>query len=207
MAIRNLVDTAPRVHLASLVATHHLTVSLVGAGAWFDLEAHCHCATEARQVARKARLDAKQLFLDRRGQDNPSVARWDNWNCATGAWLSVFPNRSNGTGLSVDEWRDNVRLRYNHTLLDMPAACDGCRAKMSVEHALPCIVGGLVHIQHDDVADEWRHLYGTTLSPSQVKREPRIFLCVSRRARVAEGNTTPPLRHQLLLQTHLQHHP
>ncbi|KAL7531986.1 LOW QUALITY PROTEIN: hypothetical protein ACHAXR_004351 [Thalassiosira sp. AJA248-18] len=35
---------------------------------------------------------------------------------------------------------------------------------MTVEHALPCKVGGLVHIWHDNVADEIRHLCGTALS-------------------------------------------
>ncbi len=104
----------------------------------------------------------------------------------------MFPNRLNGTSLLADEWWDNVRLRYNHSLLDMPAACNGCGAKMLVEHALSCKVGSLVHIQHDDVADEWRHLCGTVLSPSQVEREPRIFTCISQRARAAEGNTNPP---------------
>ncbi len=83
------------------------------------------------------------------------MARQDNWNCATGAWLFVFLNQLNGTGLSVDKWRDNVCLRYNRSPLDMPAACDGRRAKMLIKHALLCKVGGLVHIQHDDVADEW----------------------------------------------------
>jgi hypothetical protein len=29
---------------------------------------------------------------------------------------------------------------------------------MSVEHALSCKVGGLVHICHDNVAEEWAHL-------------------------------------------------
>ncbi len=146
LAIRNPVDTAPSIHSASLAATCHLTVSLVGAGARFDFGVHCHCATKAGQATRKAQLNAEQLFLDRRSRDNPSLTRRDNRNCATGAWLSVFPNQLNGTGLSADEWRDNACLRYNHTPLDMPAACDGCGAKMSVEHALLCKVGGLVHI-------------------------------------------------------------
>jgi hypothetical protein len=84
----------------------------------------------------------------------------------------VFPNWLNGTGLLADEWRDNVRLRYNHSPLDMPAVCNVYGAKMLVEHALLCKVGGLVHIQYDDVAHEWRHLCGTALSPSQVKHEP-----------------------------------
>ncbi len=78
LATCNPVDTAPSVHLASLAATRHLTVSLVGAGAWFYLGAHCHCATKAGQAARNARLNAEQLFLDRCGQDNPSVVRRDN---------------------------------------------------------------------------------------------------------------------------------
>jgi hypothetical protein len=179
LAIRNPVDTAPSVHFALLAATHHLIVSLVDSGTQFNLGAHCHCTTEAGQAARKSQLSNEQLFLDRRGRNNPSVVRQDNQNCAAGAWLSVFPNWLNGTGLSADEWRDNVHLRYNHSPLDMPAACNGCGAKMLVEHALSCKVGGLVHIQHDDVADEWRHMCSTALSPSQVKCKPQIFTCVS----------------------------
>ena len=167
LAICNPVDTAPSVHLASLAATCYLTESLVCKDTGrFDLGAHRTCASEAGQAARKSRLIDEQLFLDRRGRDNPSVVRRDKRNCAAGAWLSVFPNQLNGTGLLADKWRDNVCLRYNHSPLDMPAACDGCGAKMTVEHALSCKVGGLVHIRHDDVADEWRHLCGTALSPS-----------------------------------------
>jgi hypothetical protein len=59
------------------------------------------------------------------------------------------------------------------------ATCDGCGAKISIKHTLPCKMGGLVHIQHDDVADEWRHLCGTALSSSRVERKPRIFSSVS----------------------------
>jgi hypothetical protein len=137
LAIHNPVDTAPSIHTASLAATRYLTVSLVRGGIRrFDLRAHRTCATQARQAARKSRLIDEQLFLDGRDWDNPSVARRDKQNCAACAWLSVFPNRLNGTGLSADEWRDNVRIRYNHSPLDMPATYDGCGAKMTVEHAL-----------------------------------------------------------------------
>ncbi len=146
LAICNPVDTAPSIHSASLAATCHLTVSLVNSGTQFDLGAHRHCTTKAGQVARKSQLTDEWLFLDHHGRENPSVARRDNRNCATGAWLSVFPNWLNGTGLLADKWRDNVRLRYNHSSLDMPAACDGCGAKMLVKHALLCKVGGLVYI-------------------------------------------------------------
>ncbi len=54
LAIRNLVDTAPSIHSASLAATHHLTVSLMDSGTQINLGAHCHCATETRQEARRS---------------------------------------------------------------------------------------------------------------------------------------------------------
>ncbi len=175
LAIRNPVDTAPSVHMALIAATCHLTASLVDAQIGFDLGMHRQCAIAASQAARKDWLQNEQIFINRHGRDKPSVARWDKQNCATGAWLLVLPKRLNGTGLSVDEWRDTVRLRYNHSPLDMPTACDGCGTKMTIEHALSCKTGGLVHIRHNDVADEWRHLCGTALSPGQVECEPRIF--------------------------------
>ncbi len=93
------------------------------------------------------------------------MARQDKQNCAAGAWFLVLPNWLNGTGLLADGWRDNVRLRYNHSPLDMPTACDECGTKMTIKHALSCKMGSLVHIRHNDVADEWRHLCGTALSP------------------------------------------
>ena len=62
---------------------------------------------------------------------------------------------------------------------------------MTVEHALSCKTGGLVHIRHNDAADEWRHLCGTALSPCQVEHQPRIFSCVSRWAQNAAGAGTP----------------
>ena len=191
LAIRNPVDTAPSVHKASLAATRHLTESLVDSATQFDPGAHRMCASEAGAAARRDRLQNEQIFLDRRGRDKPAVARRDKRNCAAGAWLTVFPNRLNGTGLSADEWRDNVRLRYNHSPLDMPTTCDGCGARMTVDHALSCKTGGLVHIRHDDVADEWRHLCGTALSHCRVGREPLIHSCVHRRGRNAADASAP----------------
>jgi hypothetical protein len=201
------VDTAPSIHSTSLAATRHLMVSRVDSGTQFNLGAHCYWATKARQAARKSQLSNERLFLDCRGWDNPSVARRDNQNCATGAWLSVFPNRLNGTGLLADEWRDNVRLRYNHYPLILPAACNGCGAKMLVEHALLCKVGGLVHIRHDDVKDEWRHLCGTALSPVKLNANLESLHALVDGQGLQKATVTNPPHHQLLLQTHLQHHP
>jgi hypothetical protein len=51
LAIRNPVDTAPSVHKALLVATRHLTASLVNAPTRFDLGTHRQCAIAAGLVA------------------------------------------------------------------------------------------------------------------------------------------------------------
>jgi len=68
----------------------------------------------------------------------------------------------------------------------------GCNCQLTVEHALSCKKGGLVHIRHDDVADEWRYLCGTALSFGRVEREPRIYSSVGRLVREAgEAAETP----------------
>ena len=96
-----------------------------------------------------------------------------------------MPSRLHGTELSAEEWRDNARLRYNLNPLSMPSACDGCGAKMTVEHALSCKVGGLVHIRHDDVADEFGHLCELAFSKGRVTHEPLINACETRLERKA----------------------
>ena len=102
------------------------------------------------------RVKREQKFVDARGTDKPAIKRRDILAGAAGLWLLVIPDRLNGNSLSAEEFRDNLRLRYNLLPLDMPQLCDGCGAPMTVEHALCCKVGGLVHIRHDNVVDEWR---------------------------------------------------
>ncbi len=141
-------------------------------------------ARAAGQAARSKRLEREQRHLDVRASDVPADGRWDKKNCATGVWLSVVPSWLNGTSILEDEWRDNIQLRYSHQLLKMPNRCDGCGERMTVEHALACKNGGLVHI--------W-HLCGTALSFGGVEREPRIFSSIGRLAKEAGATVvTPP---------------
>jgi len=178
LVVRNPVDTVASVHKASLEATLHLTQSLVDDSVKFDIGSHLATAKAAGQAARSGRLEREQRTLDARARESPADGRRDKRNCASGAWLSIVPSQLNGTSISADEWRDYVRLRYNHLPLDMPQQCDGCHEHMTIEHALSCKKGGLVHIRHDDVADEWRHLCGIALSPGRVEREPKIYSCM-----------------------------
>ena len=92
----------------------------------------------------------------------------------TGDSLSATPYCLNGAILSSEEWHDNARLFFNLEPLDMPQHCDGCMAKMTVEHALSCKKGGLVHAHHDDVASEWRWLSHCAFSPGKVEHGPYI---------------------------------
>ena len=57
---------------------------------------------------------------------------------SNGAWLSSVPQRHNGTELSREEFRDNIRLRYGLMPKDIPATCDGCGKRFVIEHALSC---------------------------------------------------------------------
>ena len=44
----------------------------------------------------------------------------------TGAWLSVIPNRFDGTELSREEFQDNLAIRYGLRPRGLPEQCDGC---------------------------------------------------------------------------------
>ena len=56
---------------------------------------------------------------------------------------------------------------------DIPAACDGCVKKFSIEHAISCLKGGLVLARHDDVAKEWGALGSRALVPSAITYKPK----------------------------------
>ena len=67
-------------------------------------------------------------------------------------WISAVPHCLNGTELSWEECRDNLRLRYGLMPQDIPATCDGCGKKFSIEHTLSFPKGRLVLARHDDAA-------------------------------------------------------
>jgi hypothetical protein len=54
----------------------------------------------------------------------------------SGIWLLCVPNHFNGMEILMEEWQDNVRLRYNLAPLGMPEVCDRCGHHMS----MACII-------------------------------------------------------------------
>ena len=72
-----------------------------------------------------------------------------------GAWTIAVPHRLNGTDLSREELRDNLRLRYRLMPRDIPTTCDSCGKRFLIEHALSCPKGGLEMARHDVAAKYW----------------------------------------------------
>ena len=54
---------------------------------------------------------------------------------------------------------------------DIPATCDGCGKKFSIEHALSCPKGRLVLARHDDATKEWGTLGDRAIVPRAITYE------------------------------------
>jgi hypothetical protein len=164
---------------------------MVDRDACLDLEDHRDCVVRWGLYGCTERLGCKQKFVDAWGINKPAIKRQDILAGAAGLWLSVIPDRLNGNSLSAKEFRDNLWLRYNLLPLDMQQLCNGCGAPMTVEHALCCKVGGLVHIRHENVADEWHHLCGCALTFGRVERKSQFYSCVSHQQRLDALSNAP----------------
>ncbi|KAL7502374.1 hypothetical protein ACHAXN_001333, partial [Cyclotella atomus] len=179
LGIRNPVESADLFFGTSKHACEELVRSMLEGE--FNLAVHKSTVRQASTKARKQRIELESKFVSERGEQRGNRERLRMKRAgAAGIWLTCVPSRLHGTELSAEEWRDNARLRYNLNPLSMPSACDGCGAKMTVEHALSCKVGGLVHIRHDDVADEFGHLCELAFSKGRVTHEPLINACETR---------------------------
>ena len=176
MAVRRPVESAARARACSMNAGTVLTASLL-AGGGLNTAEHRRQVQGAATAAREAREHEEELFRQQLAhhrslrKDRKRLRRIPK----SGAWLSILPSRWHGTLLSCDEWRDNIRLRYGMEPLRLCSSCDGCGADFTVEHALSCKVGGLVHIRHDDVRDEAGALAAMAFQKSAVSYEPPIY--------------------------------
>jgi hypothetical protein len=175
--IRNPVEGAEALHEASSAAGVVLVESLK-TGSELDLELHKQCVREAGAEARKRRADAEKAKVEqmKASGSKPVKKRLERIG-QCGAWLTTTPNKLNGNLLSMEEWRDNVRLRYGLKPIGLCERCDGvgCNAGFTVEHGLSCKKGGLVGQRHDDVCDEAGELCMMALTKSRVSYEPEIF--------------------------------
>jgi hypothetical protein len=174
LGIRNPVDCAHILFGVSTEACKVLSTSLAEKSD-FNLSEHKAAVRTASTTARKDRAEQELGVLETRWAEKGLREKWRLKRAMNaGIWLTCIPSRLNGTEISAEEFVDNIRLRYNLQPLNVPECCDGCGKPMSVEHAMSCKVGGLVHIRHDDVAQEFGYLCGLAYKPSRVSYEPLI---------------------------------
>ena len=156
------------------MASRELVDSLLG-GSVLNYVGHRACVRKASQLARLGKRIVELSVLFKR-QEKAGGQEKNRLHRATrnGAWLSAVPHRLNGTELSQEEFRDNIRLRYGLMPQDIPATCNGCGKKFSIEHDLSYPKGGLVLARHDEVAKEWGALGAWALVPSAITYKPKI---------------------------------
>eukprot|EP00804_Cyclotella_cryptica_P015834 CCRYP_006342-RC/>CCRYP_006342-RC protein AED:0.25 eAED:0.25 QI:0/-1/0/1/-1/1/1/0/270 len=120
LAIRNPVREAERLHQTSTEATSLLVESLVS-NSQLDNEAHLGCVRGAGNAGRKARIeDGKAVVEDISQRRGPKVRKRLERMMETGAWLTAIPDRMSGTELSLQEWHDNISLRYGMVPRGLP---------------------------------------------------------------------------------------
>lgn len=189
LGILNPAQSAKEQFDTSRMITAELSDGLM-ANKELDVEDYLQRGKETRTFRRTLRNGTHKGLKNEllSGSDETTKRRLKR-SCQTGSWLTITPNRMNGTLLSADEFRDSLRIRYGLVPLHLQQECDGCYQRFSVEHAMSCKKGGLITIRHDDVKGEWHQLCAQALTPSAVSDEPLIY---SGRAvlREAQNNST-----------------
>ena len=164
-----------------------LVHSLLG-GSVLNYLGHRACVRKSSQSARRTKMSVELAEIFERqdlagGRDKKRVHRATR----NRAWLSAVPHSLNGTELSQEEFRDNLRLRYGLMPQDIPAICDGCGNKFLIEHALSCPKEGLVRARHDAIAKEWGALGARDLIPRAITYKPKIISRTVQRERTEAG--------------------
>ena len=143
IGIPNPVTSAPEQFAASRAVTAALSSSIQD-GSPFDATVYKAGASAVRRELTAARSASHATSLQQHLATEVSTVRKRRLLRAreTGLWLTLSPELLNGTDLSAEEFRDNLRLRYGQQPSNLPRRCDGCGARFSVEHALSCKKGG-----------------------------------------------------------------
>ena len=108
----------------SETASRELVDSLLG-GSILNYVGHRACLSIASQSARRSKTIVKISELyDQQKKAGRQEKHFLRRAMRNGAWLSAVPHRLNGTQLSWEELRDNIRLRYGLMPQNILATCD-----------------------------------------------------------------------------------
>lgn len=189
LGIPDPTKTAAGCYMASKGCTFPLAES-IRYGTPLDTKEYCLGVKASRREVVKHRKEMHKIraFHCGVGRSAKFKRRMDR-ACQTGAWLTVMPSRYNGTELSLEEFRDNTRLRFGLVPLNLPCQCDGCEHSFNVDHALTCKQGGLIGLRHDDSKYEFNDMCAKALKPSAVSDEPLIHSGQDTGAQQRDRNT------------------
>jgi hypothetical protein len=154
LGISDRGEIANECHSTSKALTGPLSHSL-RQQAWINADDYSADAVKVASAARVQRDVAAESACDlAEAAAEPLHRKAIKRSKKNRAWLTMYPSYMNGTELSSDEFLDNLRLRFSLPSINRPSHSDGCDQRFSVNHALQCKKGGLVHIRHDDLSDE-----------------------------------------------------
>ena len=189
LSIPRPTDTCTYNLEVSKEVTKDLVTALLNPQTTFSLQDHQSTVAKARttcsdaaDVRHEAALESliSACTLPPTGPDEPALADTPKQRLLrraqlTGRFLTVYPSYANNTVLSTQEFRDRLLYRYGMQPSDLPTTCDGCTKPFTVDHAMSCPVGGLIHARHNELAREIGSLYAEATANNCVATEPMIF--------------------------------
>ena len=110
----------------------------------------------------------------------PSSEERTLWRIVKGSasgWLTVLPLCQEGYDMSSTQFQDQLAIRYGREPNYVPACCDGCYARFTLQHGLNCPEGGLVKKGHDDMRDNNAKLADIAFGGVQI--EPVTYIIKS----------------------------
>ncbi|KAL7474784.1 hypothetical protein ACHAW6_000750 [Cyclotella cf. meneghiniana] len=165
LAIRDPTLTAASLYSTSVEATDMLGTLIQNKP--INIKSHQNCVRAAGATHQKTQHDGKVAFHTALMELLlPKVKKRMKCATAAGAWFLTIPDSFSGTDLTKDEWLDNVAIRYGRCPTNLPYQCDGCGARLMLEHGLSCKRGRLIGIHHNDVHNKWAHLCSIALTDS-----------------------------------------
>jgi hypothetical protein len=121
-------DTANGNLITSQLITGALTESLVESSP-LNTGVYSQGASQIQKDCRRdCMIQDKQTLEDLKVASSLLVEwHWMDRTTETGAWLTIIPDRLNGTDLSADEFRNSLLLRFGLTPHSLPHRCEGCQ--------------------------------------------------------------------------------
>ena len=111
LAIRNPCKAAPILYQTLKAATEILVTSLLN-GESLDSQEHCLCIRAASKSAQESCIEQEESFCLTLGQQIPKIKKHLGQMDETGAWLSIMPSWFDRTQLTLEEWHNNIALRF-----------------------------------------------------------------------------------------------